>query len=203
MVAGEVQIAGIEHRRGAGQALQNRRFKIVHHDLGRHAAESGEGMLVTAEEVLHGLGYGELHEYLAAVSQHHDEERQPAAGIAHRDGSLCTPVGLGALAGRKVQLQIDRPPGRPDMADVIPQDRQAAAVAFLAQTLEDLLSAIRMGIQQPGNMRLEGIEEAAARRTAPPLVARTRQPRRDRLRMEAQRPGGLRDRRRRRAPLFP
>ena len=47
VVAGEVQIAGIEHRRGAGQALQNRRFKIVHHDLGRHAAESGEGMLVS------------------------------------------------------------------------------------------------------------------------------------------------------------
>ena len=167
VVAGEVQIAGIEHRRGAGQALQNRRFEIVHHDLGRHAAESGEGVFVAGEEVLHGLGDGELHEHLAAVSQHHDEERQPAAGIAHRDGSLCAPVDLRALAGCEVQLQIDRPPGRPDTPDVIPQDRHAALVAFLAQTLEDLLSAIRVRIQQPGDMRLERIEEAAARRTAP------------------------------------
>jgi hypothetical protein len=32
--------------------------------------------------------------------------------------------------------------GTPDAADVIPQDRHAAAVSFLAQTLEDLLSTI-------------------------------------------------------------
>ncbi len=93
-----------------------------------------------------------------------------------------------------MQLQINRPPGRPDPADVIPKDRHAAAVAFLAQALENLLSAVGMGVQQPRDARLEGIEDAAARRAAPPLVARTRQPCGDRLRMEAQRPGGLRDR---------
>ena len=35
-----------------------------------------------------------------------------------------------------------RPLGWPDAADVIPQDRQAAVVALLAQTVVDLLSAI-------------------------------------------------------------
>ncbi len=93
-----------------------------------------------------------------------------------------------------MQLQKDRPLGRPDAANVIPQDRHAAAVTFLAQTLKDLLSAIRVGLQQPRDARLEGIEDAASRRAAPRLEARTRQPRRDRLRMKSQRPGGLRDR---------
>ena len=108
--------------------------------------------------MLHGLGDGELHEHLAAEGQHHDEERKPATGIAHRDGSIGTPVDLRALAGSEVQLQIDRPLGRPDAADVIPQDRHAAAVSLLAQALKDLLSAIRVGVQQPGDARLEGVQ---------------------------------------------
>ena len=69
-------------------------------------------------------------------------------------------------------------------------DRDQTSVALL----EDLLSAVGVRIQQPRDARLERIEEAAARRAAPRLVARTRQPRRNCLRMEAQRPGGLRDR---------
>ena len=93
-----------------------------------------------------------------------------------------------------MQFEIDRPLGRPDAADVIPQDRHAAAVALLAQTLKNLLSAIRVGLQQPHDARLEGIKDAAARPAAPRLEARTRQPRRDRLRVEAQHPGGLHDR---------
>src|SRR5258707_7195356 len=98
------------------------------------------------------------------------------------------------LAGSKVQLEIDRPLGWPDAADVIPQDRHAAAISFLAQTLEDLLSAVRVGAQQPCDVGLEGIKDAAARLAAPRLEARTRQPRRHCLRVEAQRPGSLHDR---------
>ena len=94
------------------------------------------------------VGDGELHEHLAAERQHHDEERKPATGIAHGDGSVGAPVDLRALAGSEVQLEIDRPLGRPDAADVIPQDCDAAAVSLLTQTLEDLLSAIRVAVQQ-------------------------------------------------------
>src|SRR6202050_5208721 len=143
--------------------------------------------------MLHGLGDGELHKHLAAERQHHDEERKPATGIAHRDGSIGTPVDLRTLAGSEVQLQIDRPLGRPDAADVIPQDRHATAISFLAQTLEDLLSTIRVTVQQPYDARLEGIKDTAARAAAPRLEARTRHPRGDRPRVKAQRPGGLRD----------
>ena len=57
-----------------------------------------------------------FHEHLAAERQHHDEERKPAAGIAHRDGSIGTPIDLRTLAGSKVQLEIDRPLGRSDAA---------------------------------------------------------------------------------------
>jgi hypothetical protein len=92
-----------------------------------------------------------------------------------------------------VQLQIDRPLGRPDTADVISHDGHAALVALLAQTLENLLSAIGVSVQKPRDARLERIKDTAARWAAPRLEARTRRPCRDRLRVEAQRPGGLRD----------
>ena len=151
-------------------------------------------MLVAGKEMLHGLGDGELHEHLPAEGEHHDEERKPATGIAHRDGSESTPVDLRTLAGSEVQLQIDGQLGRPDAADVIAQDRHTAAVSLLAQALEDLLSAIGMGIQQPRDARLEGIKDTAARPRAPRLETRTRQPRGDRPWVKAQRPGGLRDR---------
>ncbi len=151
-------------------------------------------MLVAGEEMLHGLGDGEFHKHLAAERQHHDKERKPATGIAHRDGSVATPVDLRALAGSKVQLEIDRPFGRPDAADVIPQDRHAAAISFLAQTLEDLLSAIRVGVQQSCDARLEGIKDAAARPATARLKARSRHPRRHGLWVEAQHTGSLRDR---------
>jgi len=89
-----------------------------------------------------------------------DSRRQvlPTATVPWAPQSTC------ALAGREMQLQIDRPLGWPDTADVIPQDAHAAAIAFVAQALENLLSAIGMGIQQPGDARLERIEEAATRR---------------------------------------
>src|SRR4029077_12971730 len=181
VVAGKVEIARIEHWSGAGQTLQDRRFKIVDHDFGWHAAKGCEAMLVAGEEMLHGLGDGELHEHLAAERQHHDEERKPATAMADGDGSVGPPVGLRALAGSEVQLQIARPLGWPDAADVIPQDRDAAAVALLAQALHDLLSAVGVGVQQPRDARLERIKNTAARPAAPRFEARTRRPRGDRL----------------------
>jgi hypothetical protein len=39
------------------------------------------------------------------------------------NGSVGTPVDLRALSGSELQLEIDRPLGRPDAADVIAQDR--------------------------------------------------------------------------------
>jgi hypothetical protein len=51
-----------------------------------------------------------------------------------------------------------------------------------------------MGVEQPRDARLEGIQHTAARRTAPRLEARAGAPRGDRLWVKAQCPRGLRDR---------
>src|SRR5260370_9023922 len=66
------------------------------------------------------------------------------------------------LAGSKVQLEIDRPLGWPDAADVIPQARHAAAISFLPQTLQDLLSAVRLGVHQPRDAGLAWIKDTTA-----------------------------------------
>ena len=71
---------------------------------------------MAGEKVLQGLGDGERHIHPAAEGQHHDEERQPPAGIVHRDGAVGAPIDLGAFAGSKMQLEIDRPLGQPDAA---------------------------------------------------------------------------------------
>jgi hypothetical protein len=168
-MAGKIQIAGIEHRCGTSQTLQNRRLKIVDHKFRRHSAKGRKGMFVAGQKVLHGLGHGEFDKDLAAEGQHHDEERKPPTGIAHRNRSVLSPVDLRALASSKVQLEIDRPFGGPDAANVVPQDRQAAGISVFPQTLEDLLRAIRVSVQQPRDAWLEGIEDAATWPANPPL----------------------------------
>src|SRR5215813_823807 len=149
---------------------------------------------MAGEKMLHGLGDGELHIHAAAEGQHHDEERKPATGIVHCDGAVGAPVNLRAFAGSKMQLEINRPLRRPDATDVIPQDRHGALIALLAQPLKDLLSAVGVAVEQSRDARLERIKDAAARPSAPRFEARTLQPCRHRLRMEAQHSGGLRDR---------
>src|SRR5215472_1081967 len=67
----------------------------------------------------------------------------------------------------EVQLQIDRSLGRPNAADVMPHDCHAAVVSLFAQTLEALLSTVRIGIQQPRDARFKGIKQTGLRPAAP------------------------------------
>ena len=90
------------------------------------------------------------------------------------DGQVGAPVNLRAFAGSKMQLEINRPLRRPDATDIIPQDRHAALIALLAQTLKDLLSAVGVAVKQSRNARLERIKDATARPAAPRLEARDR-----------------------------
>ena len=76
---------------------------IIDHDARQHAPKVFKGVLVTGQEVFEAFGQGKLHEHLAAVSQHHDEEVQAAAGVAHRDKARLRPVHLGALPRGKLQ----------------------------------------------------------------------------------------------------
>ena len=58
---------------------------------------------------------------------------------------------------------------RPDPVHVVLDDGDAAVIARLAQSLEDLLGAVRMGIEPAHDLALERIELAGAR---PPVRGR-------------------------------
>ena len=131
MVARKVQIARIEHRCDADEALQHGRLKIVDQNFCRNAIERAERVFVAGEEVLHRLRDGELDEHLAAESQHHDEERKPTPRIADGDASVDAPIDLGALAASEVQLQIDWALRRANAVDVVAHDADAAPITFL------------------------------------------------------------------------
>ena len=106
--------------------------KIIDHDLYGHTAKRAKRVFVAGEKMLHCLGDGELDEHLAAESQHHDKERKSTSRIADGDASVGAPVDLCALAGSKMQLQKHRALGWANAADVIAQDADTAAIAFLA-----------------------------------------------------------------------
>jgi hypothetical protein len=84
MMLGEGSILGIEHRRLAQGAFEDGGFEVVDHDGLGHPAERLKGVLMTGEEVFHGLRDGELHIHQAAIAQHHDKETQATAGLPHR-----------------------------------------------------------------------------------------------------------------------
>src|SRR5262245_19913796 len=139
--------------------------------------------------MLHRLCDGELDVHHPAVGEHEDEEGEAAARVADPDGAEDAPVDLRALAGGEVQLEIDGQLGWPYQADVVAQDGDAAAVSFFAQALEDLLGAIGVRIEQPGDASLEGVEDAAALTSwSWPLETGPCQPLGDGLAVQTERP---------------
>ena len=144
--------------------------------------------------MLHRLRDGELDVHQSAVGEHDDEEGEAAAGVAHCNRAEDSPVDLSTLAGGEVQLEIDGQFGWPYQADVVAQDRDAAAVSLLAQALKDLLSRVGMGVEQSRDAAFEGIKDATALMVAfPRCEAWTRQPLRDGLAVDAQRASDLGD----------
>ena len=194
IMTGKIDIPRIEDRCGADQTLQDCRFEIIDHNLARHASERCEGVLVEGEEILHRLGDGELHIHLPAISQHHHKEREPALGVVDSDGPVGAPVHLSAFARGERQLQIDWQLRRTDASDVITQDGDAALISLFTQALENLLRTIGVGVEEPGDGRLEGVEQALPRPAAPRREVGARHPGRDRAWVETEEPRGLGDR---------
>ena len=120
---------------------------------------------MAGQKELHRLRNRELQIQSPAVAQHHQEETQASARGAHGDGSIFTPVGLGTFARSEVELEKRLGVMRPNALHVIFDDGEAAGVACLAQSLEDLLRAIRVGIEPAHNLPLVRIELAHARHT--------------------------------------
>ena len=112
-MAGEIQVMGVEQRRLSGQAPQHRRLQIVHHELRRHPmAKKGKGVLMTGEELLHGLGEGELYiqqstmtksESLRRVSPTATVPEWPPSTWAHSPGANDRVSKAGARRGRTVR----------------------------------------------------------------------------------------------------
>src|SRR5262249_51810092 len=157
VMASKIDVAGIEHWCDAGETLQNGRLQVVDHDFCRDAAKGRERVLLAGEEMLHRLRDRKLDIDLPAVGEHDDEEREPAARVAHYESTKGSPVDLRTLAGSEVEFEIDGQLGLPDAADVVAQDRDAAAISLFAQALEDLLCAVGVRVQQAGNAPLEGV----------------------------------------------
>src|SRR5262245_622961 len=143
--------------------------------------------------MLHRLCDGELDVHHPAVGEHEDEEGEAAARVADPDGAEDAPVDLRALAGGEVQLEIDGQLGWPYQADVVAQDGDAAAVSFFAQALEDLLRAIGVRIEQPGDAPLERVEDTAALRWTGLLKTGPCQPLGDGLAVQTERVRDLGD----------
>lgn len=185
-MTGEIQIAWIEHRRLTDHAADHGRLQIVDHQAGWAALKGSECMFMSGEEMLHGLGDGEFHIHEAAVTQHHDEERQPSARRAHANRAVFAPIDLGTFAGCEGEFEEGFPTHRTDLAYIILDDRETALETVLTQTLEDLLCAVRVRLQQTNHPGLERIEPAASRHRLPGAILRAGCPFGYRLCMQAE-----------------
>ena len=192
-VAGEIQILRIEHGRRADQALQYRRLEVVHHDATRHAPKGRKGVLVTGQKEFHRLRDGELQVQAPAMAQHHQKEAQASARRAHGDGAKFTPIDLGAFAGGEFKLEERFLAARSYAMHVVVDDRDPALIARLANSLEDLLPAVGMGIQPANDLPLIGIELAFARHAAALVELRNPGPLGHRARTQRECPCGLGD----------
>ena len=96
--------------------------------------------------------------------------------------------------GCEVQLEEGRLVARPDAVHVVLDDGDAAVVAGLAQPLEDLLGAVRVGIEPAHDLALEGVELAGARCGLARSELLDLGPPGHRARVQAQRTRGLRHR---------
>ena len=191
-MAREVEVLGIEDGCGADQALEHGGLQVVDHQPRRHRAKCGEGVLVACQEELHLLRDGELEIHAPAVAQHHQEEAQAPAGVAHVDGAVRSPVNLRALTGLEVQLEEGRLAARADTVDVVLDEGDAATVAGLGQPLVDLLGAVGVSVEPAHDLALEGVELAHARHPRARAELLHASPFGHRARAQAQRTRGLR-----------
>ncbi len=113
---------------------------------------------MTAQELLHTFGEGELEVHESAVAQHHDKEAQASPRRADGDGAEVAPVDLGAFAGSELQHQKGGLAGRTNLADKLLKNGVAAGVAPLTQLLEELLGGVGVPFQQRCDLTFKGIE---------------------------------------------
>jgi len=97
------------------------------------------------------------------------------------------------FTGAEIEGEERLLPARANALYVVFDDRKASAIARLAQALEDLLRAIRVGIEPAHNLPLVRIELAHTRRACARMKLLHVRPLGDRARVQSERTGGLRD----------
>ena len=166
VMAGEVEIAGIELRRLATHMAQNCTAQVIDHDLARHP-QGSKGLDVCRQKVFHRLRERKLDVHLPAPGQHHDEERKAAAGVADGDRAVFSPVDLGGFPRGEGQGQEGLASGWADLVDVVLDDADAALVASIPQALKHLLGGERVRIEPSDDAPLVGVELAGPRDARP------------------------------------
>ena len=157
-VRGKIEILRIEHRRFPEYACEHGGFEVIDHNFFGNAAKEFKGVLVTREEVFHGLRDGELDIHHAAVAQHDDKEAQASTCLPHGHRAEGAPIDLGTLAGSKGQFEKSGLAFGSHRAHVGFDDGVTASKALLAQALKDLRSAIGVFVQHLDNLGLKRSE---------------------------------------------
>src|ERR1700733_4039066 len=128
------------------------------------------------------------------MTEHHDKERKPAGNGPDGPRAGVAPVDLRAFARSEAEGQEGGGAHRAHLAHVVLEDAHAAAVSVLgAQTLEDLRRGVRMVFEQALDSRLIRVEFALARSMKPGSIAFGQSPLGDRLRIQMQFAGDLRE----------
>ena len=194
VVSREVQVAWVEDRAFAARMGEDGGFEVVVDEFLRHAAKELEGVLMAGQEVFGSLAEGKFHIEQPAMTEYHDKEGEPPGGGPDGHGTGVAPIDLCAFAGSEAESEEGWRAHRAHLAHIVLEDAHAAAVSVLgAQTLEDLSGAVRMVFEQALDDGLAGVELALARGAEPGPIALGQSPLGDRLGIELQFAGDLRE----------
>lgn len=157
-VSGQIEIARMKAGGFAGGMEQDAHLQVVDHDFFAHPPDELEGVAMAGKELLHTLGDGELDVHQPAVSEHHDEEAEPATGRADRDRTEGAPVDLGAFA-RSV-LEHEEGGFAPHLANELLEDGVPTGIALGPELLEELLGGVAMTFEEGRDLSLKAVERA-------------------------------------------
>ncbi len=191
MMPGELKVARVEGRLLAPAMPQGGDLAVVDDDLGGHAPEEEEGVVMGAQEVLLALAQGELDVQAPADAEDHDEEGRAATGVADLEKAGRTPVDLGGLPGGELEAQEGLTGAGSDPGNMGAQDGGAAGIPLLTQEAEDLAGGVVMAVEEPGDGGLEGLELAGPWRGLALRVGGPLGPSRDGLDVELELAGDL------------
>lgn len=148
----------------------HRRLAVVAQDLGAHAAEGFEGVLVARQAVFLRRGQGELDLPPPAVTEPPDQAGEPAAGGAHAPPAGRTPVHRRPLARGELEGAAGRTGGGAPRAHLVGEARVTARITGLAQALAEWLGGEGMRGQSSRHRACEGIALALPTGLRSPLV---------------------------------